>query len=55
MKLTKIGNNLKELPVHFLGKQSITKCGCHLYTGGVLVENVTRVKERVTCKNCLRK
>ena len=46
-------NKLK--PIHYLGKQSITKCGLTLYTGGIIVENTTKDKTKVTCKYCLSK
>ena len=41
-------------PIHLLSKQSTTKCGYFLYTGGILIENTTTDKSKVTCKNCLR-
>ncbi len=41
-------------PIHLLCKQSTTKCGYFLYTGGILIENTTTDKSKVTCKNCLR-
>ncbi|WBC28404.1 hypothetical protein RPMD05_23 [Rhodobacteraceae phage LS06-2018-MD05] len=45
----------KKKPIHYLGKQSITKCGYFLYTGGIIIENTTTDKTKVTCKNCLSK
>jgi hypothetical protein len=45
----------KQKPIHYLGKESITKCGWTLYTGGIIVENTTKEKQKVTCKHCLNK
>ena len=45
----------KQKPIHYLGKQSITKCGWTLYTGVIIVENTTKEKQKVTCKHCLSK
>ncbi len=41
-------------PMHLLCKQSTTKCGYFLYSGGILIENTTKDRSKVTCKNCLR-
>ena len=43
---------MKKKPIHFLEKQSITACGCFLFSGGVLAENTTKDKTKVTCQNC---
>jgi hypothetical protein len=45
----------KQKPIHYLVNQSITKCGWTLYTGGIIVENTTKEKQKVTCKHCLSK
>ena len=45
----------KQKPIHLFGKQSTTKCGRFLYTGGVIVENTTKDKTKVTCKPCISK
>ena len=45
----------KKKPIHYLGEQSITKCGCYLYTGGIIVENTTKDKNKVTCMHCRSK
>jgi len=60
LKSTK-GNNANTLlatgtkPIHLLCRQSTTKCGYTLYNAsGILIENTTTDKSKVTCKNCLR-
>ena len=45
----------KQKPIHYLVEESITKCGWTLYTGGIIVENTTKEKQKVTCKHCFRK
>lgn len=45
----------KQKPIHLIGKESITLCGWTLYTGGIIVENTTNLKDKVTCKNCINK
>ncbi len=45
----------KKKPIHYLENLSITKCGWTVYTGGIIVENTTKDKTKVTCKHCLGK